>query len=98
MGAPTRRTIYTATLEAHIDRLHEQLLEYSLAPVPLEKLEPYRGLNAKTCKVRLTSFLCLAHRLTPRSQSMVSGLHHDAVEIKLKILEIDRAVSPPRLF
>lgn len=55
MGAPHRRTIYLASLEAHIDRLHEQLLGYSLAPVPFEKLEPYRGLNAKTAKVTLTS-------------------------------------------
>ena len=51
MGAPHRRTIYLASLEAHIDRLHEQLLGYSLAPVPFEQLEPYRGLNAKTAKV-----------------------------------------------
>ncbi|KAF8560415.1 hypothetical protein BDR04DRAFT_994622, partial [Suillus decipiens] len=26
MGAPHRRTIYIASLEAHIDRLHNQLL------------------------------------------------------------------------
>ncbi|KAM5533106.1 hypothetical protein V8D89_013249 [Ganoderma adspersum] len=73
MGAPHRRTIYTASLEAHVDRLHDQLASYSLAPVPPEKLEPYRGLNAKTAK------------------SMVSGLHHDGTELKLKILEIERA-------
>lgn len=52
MGAPHRRTIYTASLEAHVDRLHEQLLGLSLFPVPFEKLEPYRGLNSKTAKVR----------------------------------------------
>ncbi|TBU34556.1 hypothetical protein BD311DRAFT_773626 [Dichomitus squalens] len=80
MGAPHRRTIYTASLEAHIDRLHDQLASYSLAPVPPEKLDPYRGLNAKTAK------------------SMVSGLHHDGVEQKLKILEIERAVSRGSLF
>lgn len=51
MGAPHRRTIYTASLEAHVDRLHEQLLGLSLFPVPFEKLEPYRGLNSKTAKV-----------------------------------------------
>ncbi|KAI8980658.1 hypothetical protein BD414DRAFT_492884 [Trametes punicea] len=73
MGAPHRRTIYTASLEAHVDRLHEQLLGLSLFPVPFEKLEPYRGLNSKTAK------------------SMVSGLHHDAAELKLKILELERA-------
>ncbi|KAI0375358.1 hypothetical protein BV20DRAFT_1048510 [Pilatotrama ljubarskyi] len=73
MGAPHRRTIYTASLEAHVDRLHEQLLSLSLFPVPFDKLEPYRGLNSKTAK------------------SMVSGLHHDASELKLKILELERA-------
>ncbi|OSD03612.1 hypothetical protein PYCCODRAFT_1434526 [Trametes coccinea BRFM310] len=73
MGAPHRRTIYTASLEAHVDRLHEQLLGLSLFPVPFEKLEPYRGLNSKTAK------------------SMVSGLHHDAAELKLKIRELERA-------
>ena len=65
MGAPHRRTIYLASLEAHIDRLHEQLLSYSLAPVPFEKLEPYRGLNAKTAKVRLTRGPLADPRLTP---------------------------------
>ena len=55
MGAPHRRTIYTASLEAHIDRLHEQLYSFGAAPVTEEALEPYRGLNAKTAKVPLTS-------------------------------------------
>lgn len=27
IGAPKRRKIYTASLEAHIDRLHAELLE-----------------------------------------------------------------------
>lgn len=27
LGAPHRRTIYLASLEAHIDKLHAQLLE-----------------------------------------------------------------------
>ena len=51
MGAPHRRTIYTASLEAHVDRLHDQLASYAWAPVPPQKLEQYRGLNAKTAKV-----------------------------------------------
>ncbi|KAL6310019.1 hypothetical protein BKA93DRAFT_180064 [Sparassis latifolia] len=51
MGAPHRRTIYTASLEAHIDRLHAQLLGYDLFPVPFERLEPLHGLNSKTAKV-----------------------------------------------
>lgn len=52
MGAPHRRTIYIASLEAHVDRLHAQLLSIGLYPIPFEKLEPYRGLNSKTAKVR----------------------------------------------
>lgn len=36
---------------------------------------------------------CVALWLTTLLQSMVSGLHHDAVELRLKILEIERAVS-----
>ncbi|KAI0734549.1 hypothetical protein C8Q72DRAFT_791843 [Fomitopsis betulina] len=44
------RTIYTASLEAHIDRLHAQLLGYALFPVPFEKLDSFRGLNTKTAK------------------------------------------------
>lgn len=51
MGAPHRRTIYTASLEAHIDRLHAQLLAIGLYPIPFSDLEPYRGLNVKTAKV-----------------------------------------------
>lgn len=51
MGAPHRRTIYIASLEAHIDRLHNQLLSIGLYPIPFERLEPYRGLNSKTAKV-----------------------------------------------
>lgn len=51
MGAPQRRTIYTASLEAHVDRLHEQLLSLELFPVPFQTLECFKGLNSKTAKV-----------------------------------------------
>lgn len=71
MGAPHRRTIYTASLEAHIDRLHAQLLGYALFPVPFEKLDSFRGLNTKTAKVSSLvicvsfvtdiTFLCAEH-------------------------------------
>ncbi|ETW87276.1 hypothetical protein HETIRDRAFT_247266, partial [Heterobasidion irregulare TC 32-1] len=50
MGAPHRRTIYIASLEAHVDRLHGQLLAMGLYPIPFDKLEPYKGLNSKTAK------------------------------------------------
>ena len=57
MGAPHRRTIYIATLEAHIDCLHAQLLAIGLYPVPFERLEPFKGLNCKTAKVGHFLFL-----------------------------------------
>ncbi|KDQ63680.1 hypothetical protein JAAARDRAFT_105123, partial [Jaapia argillacea MUCL 33604] len=76
MGAPHRRTIYIASLEAHVDRLHSQLISLGFYPVPFEKLEPFRGLNSKTAK------------------SIVAGLQHDFSQLKLKLLEIERAVSP----
>ncbi|KAF8640923.1 hypothetical protein AX17_000571 [Amanita inopinata Kibby_2008] len=50
LGAPQRRTIYMSSLEAHIDRLHAQLLEIGFWPVAFNELEPYKGLNAKTAK------------------------------------------------
>lgn len=50
MGAPHRRTIYIASLEAHIDRLHNHLLSSGLYPIPFNRLEPYCGLNSKTAK------------------------------------------------
>jgi len=53
MGAPHRRTIYIASLEAHVDRLHAQLLDIGLFPIPFDKLEPFKGLNSKTAKVIL---------------------------------------------
>lgn len=55
LGAPNRRAIYTASLEYHIDQLHNQLLSLGLYPVPMESLEPYRGLNSKTAKVGFPS-------------------------------------------
>lgn len=54
MGAPHRRTIYQASLEAHIDQLHNQLLSFELYPVPFEKLTKFSGLNVKTAKVKLS--------------------------------------------
>ncbi|KAK7694857.1 hypothetical protein QCA50_002045 [Cerrena zonata] len=50
MTAPNRRTIYTGTLEHHIEQLHQQLLDLELYPVPMDDLEQYRGLNSKTAK------------------------------------------------
>lgn len=50
LGAPQRRTIYMASLEAHIDRLHTQLQNLGFTPVLDSELEPFKGLNSKTAK------------------------------------------------
>ncbi|KAI0722576.1 hypothetical protein C8Q76DRAFT_616005 [Earliella scabrosa] len=44
--APQRRAIYTPALEAHVDRLHDQLLSHALFPVPADALQAYHGLNS----------------------------------------------------
>ncbi|KAK0465123.1 uncharacterized protein EV420DRAFT_940382 [Desarmillaria tabescens] len=94
LGAPHRRTIYMASLEAHIDRLHAQLLSLGFWPVSFDELEPFKGLNSKTAKVR-SFYLTMQHQVTlsPDFQSMVSGLQYDASIAKLKLLELERAVS-----
>ncbi|KAE9411047.1 hypothetical protein BT96DRAFT_961680 [Gymnopus androsaceus JB14] len=73
LGSPHRRTIYQASLEAHVDRLHAQLLSLGFWPVPLDQLEPFKGLNSKTAK------------------SMVAGLQYNSSQLKLKLLELERA-------
>ena len=96
MGAPHRRTIYIATLEAHIDCLHAQLLAIGLYPVPFERLEPFKGLNCKTAKVSpfcVTFSISFANNQCRTLQSMVAGLQHDASHVKMKLLELERAVS-----
>ncbi|KAJ3500710.1 hypothetical protein NLJ89_g9674 [Agrocybe chaxingu] len=50
IGAPQRRTLYIPSLEAHIDRLHTQLLQLDFWPVDFAELEPFKGLNSKTAK------------------------------------------------
>lgn len=68
LGAPHRRTIYLASLEAHIDRLHMQLIEVGLYPVPMEALHPFKGLNCKTAKVIQTYPLTAALYLSAYSK------------------------------
>ncbi|TRM66155.1 hypothetical protein BD626DRAFT_197703 [Schizophyllum amplum] len=75
LGAPHRRTIYIASLEAHVERLHAQLLSIGFWPVAFEELDVFRGLNGKVAK------------------SMIAGLQHDAVMEKMKVMELERAVS-----
>ncbi|KAI0713810.1 hypothetical protein C8Q76DRAFT_590384, partial [Earliella scabrosa] len=50
MTAPARRTIYKASVEAHIDQLHEQLQQSGISPVCLNTLEAYQGLNSKLAR------------------------------------------------
>jgi hypothetical protein len=48
--AGQRRKVYIASLEAHIDALHAQLIEYGLYPVPFADLAPYKGMSSKIVK------------------------------------------------
>ncbi|KAJ7293647.1 hypothetical protein C8J57DRAFT_1269572 [Mycena rebaudengoi] len=75
LGAPNRRPIYIASLEAHIDRLHTQLLSLGpqFYPVTTSELDEYKGLNTKTCK------------------SMVSGFQCDITRTEKQLLELERA-------
>ncbi|EIM92974.1 uncharacterized protein STEHIDRAFT_90387 [Stereum hirsutum FP-91666 SS1] len=50
MKAPQRRPIYIASLEAHIDALHAELLKVNLAPVNLQDVDLWAGLNSKIAK------------------------------------------------
>ncbi|KAF5390281.1 hypothetical protein D9757_002870 [Collybiopsis confluens] len=50
LGAPHRRTIYLASLEAHIDRLHVELLRLGFWPVSFDQVDAFKGLNSKTAK------------------------------------------------
>ncbi|KAI0708380.1 hypothetical protein C8Q76DRAFT_626734, partial [Earliella scabrosa] len=74
LGAPHRRIIYTAALEAHIDELHEELIHRHLFPVTSEQLQAYSGLSSVLVK------------------SMLSGLQYDAVQLRVQILQLQRAV------
>ncbi|EIN13688.1 hypothetical protein PUNSTDRAFT_79424 [Punctularia strigosozonata HHB-11173 SS5] len=49
-SAPKRRATYVASLEAHIDKVHNELIRMGLYPVPYNKLVPLKGLNSKTAK------------------------------------------------
>ncbi|KAK0226195.1 hypothetical protein IW262DRAFT_1360331 [Armillaria fumosa] len=49
-SAPQRRKVYVSSLEAHVDALHDQLLQLGLWPVPVKELEQLKGLNSKTAK------------------------------------------------
>lgn len=54
LKAPERRKVYVASLESHINRLHEQLKTMGIWPVPFEKLDEYYGLNSKIAKSMVT--------------------------------------------
>ncbi|KAJ7110146.1 hypothetical protein C8R44DRAFT_884140 [Mycena epipterygia] len=75
LGAPQRRPIYIASLEAHIDRLHTQLLSLGpdLYPVDLKELDALKGLNAKICK------------------GLLAGFHYDISLAQGRLLELQRS-------
>jgi hypothetical protein len=53
MRAAQRRRIYISSLEAHIDKLHNQLIGIGLYPVPYSSLAPYKGMSTTAAKAML---------------------------------------------
>ncbi|KAI1793907.1 hypothetical protein LXA43DRAFT_181553 [Ganoderma leucocontextum] len=64
MGAPHRRTIYTASLEAHVDRLHDQLASHSLAPVPPRNSSLTEGLMRRPRRAWYRAYTMTGPRLS----------------------------------
>ncbi|KAG6845787.1 hypothetical protein H0H87_003841 [Tephrocybe sp. NHM501043] len=87
IGAPQRRTIYIASLEAHIDKLHAQLLDVGLWPVQMDELKPYHGLNSKTAKSIVSG---LQH------DASIARLKMLELERANKNLSISLQLEPPR--
>jgi hypothetical protein len=54
MGAPQRRTVYIASLEAHVDQLHSRMYDIGVFPIDITSLDRFKGLNSKTAKARCT--------------------------------------------
>ncbi|KAF5313201.1 hypothetical protein D9619_003237 [Psilocybe cf. subviscida] len=96
--APHRRPTYIASLEAHIDRVHAKLVEGEWYPVPYSDLDPFKGLNSKTAKIRTYGWEAWARSAAAYPHkfevnlvaSMVSGLQCDAIVCNLKLLELQR--------
>ena len=48
-----RRATYQASLEAHIDRLNEQLRQMNIHPVSPQRLNEFSGMNQRVAKVSI---------------------------------------------
>ncbi|KAK0486079.1 hypothetical protein IW261DRAFT_776277 [Armillaria novae-zelandiae] len=76
-SAPKRRKVYVSSLEAHVDALHDQLLQLGLWPVPAKELERLRGLNCRTAKsmvAKLHHNVVLMQTKISQYEKMVCGL------------------------
>ncbi|KAJ7925853.1 hypothetical protein B0H13DRAFT_1862673 [Mycena leptocephala] len=89
LGITQRRPIYIASLEAHIDRLHTQLLSlgHAFFPIAMSELDHLKGLNTKTCKV--SPVILWEWKLTP-PKAMVASLHNDIMQAHERLLELQR--------
>jgi hypothetical protein len=61
MRAAHRRPVYIASLEAHVDRLHAQLIERGLYPVAFAELAPFKGMSSKVVKSTVAGLQTDAH-------------------------------------
>ncbi|KAK0460998.1 uncharacterized protein EV420DRAFT_1529631 [Desarmillaria tabescens] len=84
-SAPRRRKVYVSSLEAHIDALHDQLLQMGLWPVSTKELERHKGLNSKTAK----SMVAMYHHKVVLMQIKISqyekmNQHHAQQNLALR--------------
>lgn len=80
MRAAQRRRIYISSLEAHIDRLHNQLIGIGLYPVPFADLVPFKGMSAAAAKPMLAGL-----------QQDVQQVRSKQTEIERAVSSISRA-------
>ncbi len=92
MSRRERREIYTASLESHADQLIDQLRQASVEVVSGQDVAAYRGINRKTLKVSPCQLLDTRISCADMHQSLAAGMHHDAVNIKLEIVQLQRKV------
>ncbi|KAF9014421.1 hypothetical protein BDZ89DRAFT_962857, partial [Hymenopellis radicata] len=92
LGAPQRRTIYIASLEAHIEQLHTQLLSLGYWPVAFEDLDPFKGLNSKTAKSMVSGLQYDTSQINLKLLEMESAASHLlSLVISLFLIHSNRA-------
>jgi len=94
MGAPQRRTIYIASLEAHIDRLHEHLDVSVPALSLLPSLTPNPASGSTPSHPKSSSIIEVSTQRRPRSALQPSPPHSTHLRSRASLLASN--TMPPR--